>query len=192
MATVSTAKYHTTDMNPIYRFQYCDDCKEVTLPRAYHCDACGRCVIRMDHHCPWVGTCIGLLNYKFYWLFLLYSCILLLILTLTVIIGGGNWILAVVSAILFIDFLVLFSIQTNNVLHNKTAVDSKHLTGEYDIYRDKSKRENWEQVFTSNILFWILPLGKPDIRQGLDYGANIPVGGLMRKPEQTLPIKLKF
>ena len=98
----------------------------------------------MDHHCPWVGTCIGLLNYKFYWQFLLYSCILLLILTLTVIIGGGHWILAVISAILLIDFLVLFSIQTNNVLQNKTAVDSKHLTDEYDIYRDKSKRENWE------------------------------------------------
>jgi len=54
--------------------------------------------------------------------------------------------------------------------------------GEYNIYCDKSWLDNWEQVFTTNILFWVLPLGKPDIKQALDYGANIPVGGLIRKP----------
>ena len=116
MVTVSTAKYHTTDMNPTYRFQFCKDCQEVMPPRAYHCEVCKKCVLRMDHHCPWVGTCIGLLNYKFYWQFLFYTTLSLLTLLVTVLVAGGYPALAVISGIFLFDFIVLLSVQTTYVL----------------------------------------------------------------------------
>ena len=161
-------------------------------PRAYHCDICKKCVLRMDHHCPWVGTCIGLLNYKFYWQFLLYTTLSLLLLLVTVLVGGGYPVLAVVSGIFLFDFIVLLTIQTSYVLQNKTASDVKQLKGEYDIFREKTKYENLEQVFTSNIATWLLPIGTPNVKQALDYGANISAGGLIRKPEASSQLNSSF
>lgn len=123
MATVSLAKNQTSAMNLCYRYHLCKECNEVSPPRAYHCEICKKCVLRMDHHCPWVGTCIGLLNYKFYWQFLLYTTLSMLIILVTVLVGGGYPVLAVVSGIFLFDFTVLLTIQTNYVLQNKTASD---------------------------------------------------------------------
>jgi palmitoyltransferase ZDHHC2/15/20 len=42
-------------------------------PRAHHDSVTGRCVLKMDHYCVWLLNCIGLLNYKAFLLFLLWS-----------------------------------------------------------------------------------------------------------------------
>ncbi len=37
------------------------------------CSKCRRCVRRMDHHCIWTNNCIGELNFKYFYLFLVYG-----------------------------------------------------------------------------------------------------------------------
>lgn len=53
--------------------RYCEICKHTKKERVHHCSECGKCILRFDHHCPWMGTCIGLLNIKYFILFLIYT-----------------------------------------------------------------------------------------------------------------------
>mmetsp|Transcript_5686 Transcript_5686/g.4063 ORF Transcript_5686/g.4063 Transcript_5686/m.4063 type:complete len:100 (+) Transcript_5686:643-942(+) len=45
-------------------------------PRVEHCAVCNECILKVDHHSYIIGNkCIGLLNQKFFILFLLYTAI---------------------------------------------------------------------------------------------------------------------
>ena len=84
--------------------------------------------------------------------------------TVTVLILDGLTVLSVLSTVFLFDFVALLLIQTTRVLDNKTATDADYLRGVYDIYREKTSLANWEQVFTPNVISWLLPFGRPSVR----------------------------
>lgn len=51
----------------------CLRCKSFKPPRAHHDSVTGRCILRLDHYCPWVNNAVGLLNHKYFLLFVLYT-----------------------------------------------------------------------------------------------------------------------
>ncbi|KAJ8652180.1 hypothetical protein O0I10_012191 [Lichtheimia ornata] len=53
--------------------RYCDVCQCYKPDRTHHCKECNACILRMDHHCPWISGCVGHRNYKFFYLFVIYS-----------------------------------------------------------------------------------------------------------------------
>ncbi|VDN87314.1 unnamed protein product, partial [Brugia pahangi] len=56
---------------------YCYQCSLIKPDRCHHCSSCGYCVVKYDHHCPWINKCVSFNNYKYFMLYLIYSCILL-------------------------------------------------------------------------------------------------------------------
>ena len=148
-------------------------------PRTYHCKQCGECILRMDHHCLWVGTCVGLMNAKYYWQFLLYSCLAMLIMTISSFALAGLHLLPILGLVFTIDFATLLAFQTYLIMQNKTTIDRRHLEGSLNIYRRKTRMENWTTVFTPNVFSWLLPFGTPSVQQALDYDAEVAPGGLV-------------
>lgn len=59
------------------RLRYCYQCSLIKPDRSHHCSSCGFCVVKYDHHCPWINKCISFSNYKYFMLYLIYSCFLL-------------------------------------------------------------------------------------------------------------------
>ena len=58
---------------------------------------------------------------------------------------------------------------------------------EKDIFKNQTCLQSWEQAFGTNKWLWFVPVGGPRPEQGLDYGANIPVGGVITDYVPTEP-----
>lgn len=54
----------------------CHTCRIVKPMRSKHCRVLRRCVLNFDHHCPFVGNTIGLYNYIYFYLFLVFFCLM--------------------------------------------------------------------------------------------------------------------
>lgn len=52
--------------------EYCSICDIYRPEKSWHCKTCNTCVLKRDHHCIIFSRCIGLLNQRYYVLYLFY------------------------------------------------------------------------------------------------------------------------
>lgn len=78
----------------------CKKCSVPKPPRTHHCSVCQRCVLRFDHHCPFINNCVGFYNHRYFFLYMVYTCIgVLFVASFGIMIGyevlilgdGGGW-----------------------------------------------------------------------------------------------------
>jgi len=62
--------------SPEKRVQLNHTCRIVRPPRSKYCRVARRCILMFDHHCPFVATTIGLYNYIYFYLFLVFFCLM--------------------------------------------------------------------------------------------------------------------
>ncbi|ORZ00445.1 DHHC palmitoyltransferase-domain-containing protein [Syncephalastrum racemosum] len=116
--------------------RYCEVCRCSKPDRTHHCKDCNACVLKMDHHCPWIGGCVGHYNYKFFYLFTLYTMLyaiwtfssgLPLIVQALVyrdIELDPEWVVLIVLAFLFGALLIGFvGAHTYYILKNETTIE---------------------------------------------------------------------
>jgi len=160
------------------RKRYCLICNAFKPERSKHCSICNTCVLNMDHHCPWVNNCIGFFNRKYFMQFIFYLELLFiyhfiftwiyLLPEFKIVVDTKkinyygfilvciNYIPVIIITILFGKF-VLYHIKL--VLTNSSTIESLDQEN-----KDKYKRfcltpkENFEQVFGRNKLYWLLPI----------------------------------
>ncbi|XP_020212405.1 probable protein S-acyltransferase 12 [Cajanus cajan] len=155
---------------------YCSRCQNAKPPRSHHCSICQRCVLKMDHHCIWVVNCVGARNYKFFLLFLLYTFLettldcLALVPSFIRFFGGaktrslspGGFAVIFLASILNLAFalslLCFVVMHVSLLLNNTTSVEvhekKKGVRWRYDL----GWKRNFEQVFGTKKVLWLLPL----------------------------------
>jgi len=143
-------------------------------PRSHFCSVTRRLTLNMDHYCPWVANTVGHYNRKFFLLFLLYTCLLLAYVLLSIapqlpdlfdwaLDGDGRWVGGVAYAVvlgvmLAVDVLLLLLLGPFMCLHwkmamrNQTTIDGDKLP-QYDI----GLSANLEQILGRRRLHWFCP-----------------------------------
>ncbi|CAG8498370.1 10154_t:CDS:2 [Paraglomus brasilianum] len=149
--------------------RWCDRCNYVKPDRCHHCSECDKCVLKMDHHCPWVNGCVGYNNYKFFFLFVLYTALY------------SDFIFAATIAIvaqqlsnkedLDIQWIILLILlfDANNPLGYGVAT-----TRQGENIWDLGWSDNWKSVMGTKWWLWFLPFGSPP-GDGLVYPYNPPI-----------------
>jgi len=161
-----------SETNSEGRRRRCEKCATVKPDRCHHCSQCKRCILKMDHHCPWVNNCVGFHNYKFFVLFLTWTCItgyfvagcfLSPMLRLFVQGDPETDIFVIITFIVCAVFAFGLSLFAGThyyySLRNVTTIEvlEKSMRRKENPY-DIGTGANFEQVFGSNPLLWFFPV----------------------------------
>ena len=179
------------------RKRYCLICNAFKPERSHHCSVCNICVLNMDHHCPWVDNCIGFYNRKYFMQLLFFVVFLTIYVDISELYFVFNMALKLFkkhikySELFHVGFVIIcylavfvFSIiitmflkfHIKLVLSNSTTIESLDTDHKKENQKfNLSHRENWEQVFGSDPLFWFFPIqtkrGRPE-GDGLTWRTN--------------------
>lgn len=159
---------HKSALKRICRF-----CLIIKPERSHHCRVCRRCVLKYDHHCKFLSNCIGFVNYKYFFVFLLYTLLLLLFVLITIFDGffislnSFGWETSyckIYACCYFYIFLVFISVLDLFIFHLRilckgiTTVENK----------DKNKKDfekvscgkSMEEAFGPGCFSWFFPTSK--------------------------------
>lgn len=179
---MSYSNYYFDRRDP-RRPRFCKRCQAWKPERAHHCSVSGRCVLKMDHWCIWVVNCVGLLNYKFFLLFIFYAalgCLLALAVLLKSMIDFFNnrlhgssaplvFIVSITSGAFALSLAGFLAMHGQLIAANCTTIEMYEKDRLHPWPYNKGFRRNFEEVFGRNKLRWFLPLhSKEDKRAMLD------------------------
>eukprot|EP01025_Chloroclados_australasicus_P032884 TRINITY_DN333_c2_g1_i2.p3 TRINITY_DN333_c2_g1~~TRINITY_DN333_c2_g1_i2.p3 ORF type:complete len:300 (-),score=26.83 TRINITY_DN333_c2_g1_i2:1120-2019(-) len=159
--------------------RYCRKCSQWKPPRTHHDSVSGNCVLKMDHYCIWVVNCVGLLNYKFFLLFLFYAqiactfaAVLLLYPMAEFFKSGGQgsggialfaWVLDLAFSLSLAGFLLMHYQLLSTNRTTIEAYEKKHSFWPFD----KGRKKNMEEVFGHETWRWLLPVYSKEEKQTL-------------------------
>jgi hypothetical protein len=118
----------------------CKFCLVIKPERTHHCRHCRKCVLKYDHHCKFLASCIGFYNYKYFFVFLVHTNILLLFILLTsvegllIYINDYGWETAyckiffvwlLLCFLIFVAVLDLFIFHIEILLKGMTTLENK-------------------------------------------------------------------
>lgn len=181
--------------------RFCQKENRYKPDRAHFCSAMNRNVLRMDHYCPWLINCIGCFNYKYFFLFLLYTT------------AASNMVTFSLGKLLFTEWLsaghtffgwevfcmsgLLTSVITPFFLFHCRLISKNMTTIEFcETRRENSSGEspydiNWyrniKYALGSNPLLWLLPVEREPEHDGLYFEINEELVVTERDPEATGP-----
>lgn len=173
------------------RVRFCRKCRAWKPDRAHHDSMSGRCVLKMDHYCIWIVNCVGLLNYKAFLLFLLYTCLacclssgLLAPACLAFILdkpGGSStapgtvFIAAVVSIAFALSLLGFLIMHARMVAANCTTIEMYEKQRVASWPYNRGFRWNFVDVFGHKPSQWWVPTLSPEHRQAVLDAALQPI-----------------
>lgn len=176
--------------------RWCKRCLKWKPDRCHHCSVCGRCVLKMDHHCVWVINCVGGANYKFFLLFLFYTCLTSVFSTIVMLpyvvsvfgyddskhdLTHGEAAAVFVATVFDVAFAFsvagFLAMHLTLVLSNTTTIEmyekKRLLPWRYDLGR----RKNFEQVFGAKVWHWLLPMHFEDDKHLVDAACGLVDNG---------------